>query len=205
MKLLKEYYSLAPNQDLLKELKEKNNRGEPMIVTGIIQRADAKNQNGRIYPKDILESETKRYIDEFVNKGFALGCLDHTDSPVIELRHVSHKINKVWWEGNDVLGEVQILDTPDGKIAKEMVLSGIPLGISSRAVGSVSKNESKGADVVEEDLQLICWDLVGVPSTQDAFLRLREGLEITNFDRSKILPKELRIKEALEELLKKAK
>ncbi len=205
MKLLKEYYALAPGQEILKELKDRNSRGEPMIVTGVIQRANAKNQNGRIYPRDILMKETERYIKEFVERNVALGELDHEDSPVIQLKNVSHKINKVWWENDDVIGEVQILETPAGKIAKEIVLSGVPLGISSRAVGSVSKNEAKAADVVEEDLQLICWDLVGIPSTQNAFLKLREGIEIKNFDPSKVLPKELRIKEALEELLKKTK
>lgn len=205
MKLLKEHYTLSSTQEVLKELKERNLRGEPMIVTGVVQRANSKNQNGRIYPRDILEKECARYVKEYVDKGVALGQLDHTDSPVIELKHVSHKMNKLWWDNDDLLAEVQILETPMGKIAKEMVLSGIPLGISSRAVGSVSKNEAKAADVVEDDLQLICWDLVGIPSTDNAFLKLREGLEITNFDPSKVLPKELRIKEALEELLKKTK
>lgn len=203
MKLLKEYYTLNQSQEVLKELKDRVSRGEPMIVTGVIQRANAKNQNGRIYPRSILEKECNRYMKEFVEKGVALGELDHCDEPVIQLKNVSHKINKIWWENDDLLGEVQILETPMGKIAKEIVLNGIPLGISSRAVGSVSKNEAKAADVVEDDLQLICWDLVGIPSTENAFLKLKEGKEIENFDPSKILPKELRIKEALEDILKK--
>lgn len=201
--LLKEYFQLTPNTEMLTELRDLHEKGEPLLVKGVIQRAEAKNQNGRIYPRNVLEKECQRYQDEFVKKGISLGELDHTDEPVIALKNVSHLIRKLWWEGDDVMGEVQLLNTPAGKIAQEIVINGIPLGISSRAIGSVSKNEDKGADVVQDDLQLICFDLVGTPSTDGAFLGLREGKEIKNFNPRKILPPEMRIKQVLSEILKK--
>ena len=199
--LLKEYYLLAPDKEMLTELRSLHEKGEPLLVKGVIQRAEAKNQNGRIYPKDVLEKECARYQSEFVDKGISLGELDHTDEPVIALKNVSHLIRKLWWEGDDVMGEVQLLNTPAGKIAQEIVVNGIPLGISSRAIGSVTKNEDKGADVVQDDLQLICFDLVGTPSTDGAFLGMHEAKEIKNFNRRKILPPTVRIKQVLSEIL----
>ena len=198
--LLKEYFQLTPTKEVISEAKEALQEGGPMIVKGVIQRADAKNQNGRIYPVKILKKEMDRYVSEYVNKGTALGELDHTEEPVIALQNVSHRIVEVTWDGNDVHGKVQLLNTPKGKIAQELVLSGVPLGISSRAIGSVSKNEDKdGADVVQDDLQMICFDLVGTPSTHGAFLG--ESRVITNFDKRKILPPEVRIKEVLSDIL----
>ena len=198
--LLQEYFQLAPSKEMLNEARASLEEGGPLIVKGVIQRADAKNQNGRIYPVEILKKEMDRYVSEYVNKGTALGELDHTEEPVIALKNVSHRITEVNWDGKDVLGKVEILNTPAGKIAKEIVLSGIPLGISSRAIGSVSKNEDKdGADVVGDDLQMICFDLVGTPSTHGAFLG--ESKIVRNFDPRKILPAELRIKNTLADIL----
>ena len=108
--LLKEYFQLKPDQQVLKELQELHEKGEPMMVKGVIQRAEAKNQNGRIYPRDVLESECSRYQKEFIDRGISLGELDHTDEPVIALKNVSHLIRKLWWEGDDVMGEVQLLN-----------------------------------------------------------------------------------------------
>jgi len=201
--LLKEYFQLAPNKEMLVELRGLHEKGEPLIVKGVIQRAESKNQNGRIYPKEILQKECQRYQKEYVDKGISLGELDHTDEPVIALKNVSHRITEMWWDEDDVMGKVELLDTPAGKIAQEIILKGIPLGISSRAIGSVTQNEAKSADVVGDDLQLICFDLVGTPSTDGAFLGMQEGLEIKNFNPRKVLPPELRIKQVLSEILKR--
>lgn len=170
--LLREYYEISTDQKILSELKSADKAGDPFVVTGVIQRANAKNQNGRIYPKAILEKECKRYHDDYVLKGIALGELDHEVDSVVHLKNASHRIKKLWWEGDEVKGEIQILDTPAGQIAKKIVLAGIPLGISSRAIGSVTKSEAQGADVVQEDLQLVCFDLVCIPSTHGAFLKM---------------------------------
>lgn len=197
--LLREYTTISIEPELLKEFA--GNPDKPVTVIGIIQRADSKNQNGRVYPYNIMKREVDRYLSEVVKKGVALGQLDHIDSPIIELKNVSHIIDDIWWggeENKDVYGKIRLLDTPSGKIAKEMVKNGIPLGVSSRAIGSVSKNESKGEDVVGEDLQMICWDLVGTPSTHNAYLALHE-----NFDPMKSLPTPARILATLKELLKK--
>jgi hypothetical protein len=197
--LLKEHSILTVTPELLKEYAE--NPEKPFTVVGVVQRADAKNQNGRIYPYTTLKKEVDRYLNEVVRPGHAIGQLDHIDSPVIELDKVSHLIEDLWWDGadgKDLYGKIRLLNTPKGQIAREIVKEGIPLGISSRAVGSVSQNEAKGADVVGEDLQLICWDLVGTPSTQHAYLKLHES-----YDPSKAYPKPVRIKSVLQELLKK--
>lgn len=201
--LLKEFTSIRLNEERIKQLQEDVNSGRPLVVTGVIQRADAKNQNGRIYPKNILKKECDRYLEEIVRNGMAIGELDHADDSVVHLQNASHIIDDLWWEDNDVLGKIKLLNTPAGNIAKTIVLSGIPLGISSRAVGSVSKNESTGADVVGEDLQIVAWDLVGVPSTHGAYLKMHEAKIIKNFDESKIYPPKFRVKQILSELLKK--
>jgi len=200
--LLKEFCQLTVQPEMLKEFA--NDPTKPVTVVGIIQRADAKNQNGRVYPYDILRKEIDRYMNEVVKKGVAMGQLDHIDSPVIELGNVSHIMEDVWWDGpdgKDVMGKIRLLDTPKGEIAKTIVKSGIPLGISSRAIGSISKNESQGADIVGEDLQLVCWDLVANPSTHNSYLKIHE-----NFDPYKQnIPRSVRISDALSELLKKDK
>lgn len=207
--LLKEYTQLKLTPDVLKEYA--NDPKKPFTVVGIIQRADAKNQNGRIYPFEILKKEADRYMNEAVKTKTAFGELDHRDSPILELKNASHIIDDMWWgddpepsvnetigSGKCLFGKIRLLDTPMGDIARKIVLAGSPLGISSRAVGSVSKNEAKGADMVGDDLQLVCWDLVGSPSTHGAFLKLHE-----NFNVSKALPREVKIIQTLNELLKK--
>lgn len=207
-KLLREVTQITITEDMVKEFQQMKAEGQPIIVTGVIQRADAKNQNGRIYPYSILKKECDRYLEEAVKKGLAMGELDHTDEPIIQLKNVSHVIDDVWWDGpdkKDVVGKIRLLPTPAGKIAESIVMSGIPLGISSRAVGSVSKNEAQGVDMVGEDLNIICWDLVGTPSTDNAFLRIHEAKEIKDFNPRKILPPKIRLEQALKELLGKEK
>ena len=141
------------------------------VVQGILQRAGAKNQNGRIYPRNILERECKRYQQEYINQHRALGELDHPESSVVNLNNVSHNVLKIWWKGDDLHGAVQVLDTPSGKILKELFRAGITLGISSRGLGSVKELRSEGTVEVQEDFELICWDFVSNPSTHGAFMR----------------------------------
>ena len=141
------------------------------VVQGVLQRAGAKNQNGRVYPKHILERECKRYQIEYIDQHRALGELDHPESSVVNLNNVSHNVLKIWWSGDDLKGAVQILDTPSGKILKELFKAGITLGISSRGLGSVKELRNEGVVEVQEDFELICWDFVSNPSTHGAFMQ----------------------------------
>ena len=141
------------------------------VVQGVLQRAGAKNQNGRVYPRRILERECQRYQVEYIDQHRALGELDHPESSVVNLNNVSHNVLKIWWNGDDLHGAVQILDTPSGKILKELFRAGITLGISSRGLGSVKELRNEGAVEVQEDFELICWDFVSNPSTHGAFMR----------------------------------
>jgi hypothetical protein len=138
------------------------------IVKGVLQRAGAENQNGRVYPREILEREIKKY-QELINERRALGELDHPDSSVINLKNVSHNIKEVHWEGNDVVGTVEILPTPSGNILKELLRADILLGISSRGMGS-TESIGEGKVKVGEDFELIGWDFVSNPSTHGAFM-----------------------------------
>ena len=141
------------------------------VVQGVLQRAGAKNQNGRVYPKNILMRECQRYQREYIDQHRALGELDHPESSVVNLNNVSHNVLKIWWNGDDLLGAVQILDTPSGNILKSLFKAGITLGISSRGMGSVKELRNEGVVEVQEDFELICWDFVSNPSTHGAFMR----------------------------------
>jgi hypothetical protein len=138
------------------------------IVKGVLQRAGAENQNGRVYPREILEREIKKY-QTLINERRALGELDHPDSSVINLKNVSHNVKEVHWEGNDVVGTVEILPTPSGNILKELLRADILLGISSRGMGS-TESIGGGKVRVGEDFELIGWDFVSNPSTHGAFM-----------------------------------
>ena len=138
------------------------------LVKGVLQRAGAENQNGRVYPKGILERELEKY-QTLIKERRALGELDHPDSSVINLKNVSHNIREVHWEGNDVVGTVEILPTPSGNILKELLRAGILLGISSRGMGSTKPMEGNKL-LVGEDFELIGWDFVSNPSTHGAFM-----------------------------------
>ena len=150
----------------------KNNNGK-LIVRGVLQRAEAKNQNGRVYPRDILHREAKKYTKEFINQRRAMGELDHPESSVVNLQNVSHNVKEMHWEGDNLLGTVEVLSTPSGNILKELFKSGIKLGISSRGMGSVETvNEDDGDQVtqVHPDFELIAFDFVSNPSTHGAFM-----------------------------------
>ena len=149
-----------------------NNNGR-LIVSGVLQRAEAKNQNGRIYPKNTLMREAKKYAETFINEKRALGELDHPDSSVVNLNNVSHNILGMDWRGNDLVGKVEVLGTPAGNILKELFKSGIRLGISSRGMGSVKEVMRENGDntlEVQPDFELIAFDFVSNPSTHGAFL-----------------------------------
>jgi hypothetical protein len=163
--LLIEYALFTPKSTVLTEGKGDRN----LMVEGVIQRADAKNQNGRVYPKSILEREVERYIDGPVAENRALGELDHPESMVINLKNVSHNIKKLWWNGDDLMGKVEVLPTPSGNILKELFLNKITVGISSRGMGSVQPL-GEGTVEVQDDFELLCWDFVSTPSTQGAFM-----------------------------------
>lgn len=163
--LLIEYALFTPKSTVLTEGKGDRN----LMVEGVIQRADAKNQNGRVYPKTILEREVERYIDGPVSENRALGELDHPESMVINLKNVSHNIKKLWWNGDDLMGKVEVLPTPSGNILKELFLNKITVGISSRGMGSVQPL-GEGTVEVQDDFELLCWDFVSTPSTQGAFM-----------------------------------
>lgn len=149
-----------------------------LVVTGVLQRANAKNQNQRIYPRAILEREVNNYLNKEVAEKRAYGELDHPESSVVNLKNVSHVVRECWWEGDDLMGKVEILNTPSGNILKELIQADLTVGISSRGMGSVTKiNED--TDQVEDDFQLVCWDFVSNPSTHGAFLTVTESIDNT--------------------------
>ena len=144
--------------------------GGKLIVRGVLQRAEAKNQNGRIYPREILVREAKKYTKEFIKQRRAMGELDHPESSVVNLSNVSHNIKEMNWEGNNLLGTVEVLSTPSGNILKELFKSGIKLGISSRGMGSVETIKEDDVQQVGNDFELIAFDFVSTPSTHGAFI-----------------------------------
>ena len=165
---------VTPFKSLLKESKERPGVYE---VEGVMQRAVAKNQNGRTYSKAILERESKKYIQEFVQNGNAFGELDHPESPIVSLKNASHIVKELWWKGNDLMGRVELLNTPAGNIVKEIIKAGHTIGISSRGTGSVNQT-NEGTLEVQADFELVCWDFVSNPSTHGAFMNpitLQEG------------------------------
>lgn len=154
-----------------------SNNGGKLIVSGVMQRGDAFNQNQRKYPIGILQREAKKYKNTFVSERRALGELDHPESSVVNLANVSHNVIDLWWDGNDLMGKIEILPTPSGNIAKELLRAGIRLGISSRGMGSV-RNLGEGKVEVLDDFEIVCWDLVSNPSTQGAFMNnLNESVQ----------------------------
>ena len=158
-------------------LKESKDRPGVFEVEGVMQRAKAENQNGRVYSKDILVREAKKYVNEFVDRGNAFGELDHPESPVVSLKNASHIVKELYWKGDDLIGRVELLNTPAGNIVKEIIKAGHTIGISSRGTGSVQQT-NEGHLEVQDDFDLVCWDFVSNPSTHGAFMNpvaLQEG------------------------------
>ena len=178
--LLVDYIPFEISSEQINESMKENNG--KLVVKGVLQRANAKNQNGRVYPMEILQREAKNYNDGFIKQKRALGELDHPDSSVVNLQNVSHNITEMHWEGDNLLGTCEILTTPSGNILRELFKNGIKLGISSRGMGSVETVNEEGDQVVkvQPDFELIAFDFVSNPSTQGAFLypqgRANEGV-----------------------------
>ena len=176
-------FELSPQQ-IQESLKENNGK---LVVKGVLQRADAKNQNGRIYPREVLVRESKKYSENFIKQSRALGELDHPDSSVVNLQNVSHNVTEMHFEGDSLLGTVEILTTPSGNILRELFKNGIKLGISSRGMGSVEQVSEADGDVMKvgKDFELIAFDFVSNPSTHGAFMHpLSEGVDKTQQSRT---------------------
>jgi len=169
--LLREYFELCPEGrcpvDRLTESEKRNISNGSVYLVGICQKSGTKNGNGRIYRKETLQREVENY-QKAIQERRALGELDHPDDSVVNLKNCSHLMTKMWWDGESVMGKIEVLDTPSGKILKELVKAGVKLGISSRGLGSV--NQKNGETIVEDDFQLICFDMVSEPSTPGAYL-----------------------------------
>lgn len=148
-----------------------------LIVSGIIQRADSENQNKRIYPKALLEREVSKYL-QLIRERRSLGELDHPmDRSVINLANASHLLTDLQWRGNDLIGTIEVLTTPSGNILRELFKCGVSVGISSRGVGS-TKEIGEGRQMIDDDFDLLGWDMVSNPSTQGSFVRpLHEGVQ----------------------------
>lgn len=152
------------------------------IVEGLMQVAGDLNGNGRVYPKSILEREILKFKDTFIKGKNAYGELDHPESPIVSLKNASHVITDLWWEGDNVMGRVEVLDTPFGNIVKSILKAGYAIGISSRGTGSVREmNDGSGRVIVNDDFDLVTWDFVSNPSVPGAFMspisgNLNEGL-----------------------------
>jgi hypothetical protein len=168
-----------------------------VMMKGILQKADTLNQNGRIYPAQLLEREVRNY-QKFIIENRALGELDHPDSSVVNLKNVSHIIREAYMENGVVYGTAEVLDTPSGKILQSLIESGVKLGISSRGVGSTRKQGDY--HIVQDDFQLICWDYVSEPSTPGAFM-IPEGKRIAEAELRKIFNKSDRIDRVLNDIL----
>jgi hypothetical protein len=173
--LLREWIAIETSSDLIRESKEKN--GGKVMLSGVIQKANQLNQNKRIYPREILEREVENY-KKAVREGRAVGECDHPESSSVSLKNVSHCIREIWWDGDNVMGKVEVLtNLPAGKILEGLLGHGIKLGISSRGVGSTEKT-NEGTDMVQDDYQIIAWDMVSEPSTPGAYLSEGKKIEV---------------------------
>ncbi len=195
MKLLREYYELCEGgvcQDLLTEEEKRRVRDEGVIfLSGLMQEAGVLNGNGRVYEESTLLREIQNY-KKVVSERRALGELDHPDDSVINLKNASHLVVDIWNEGKKVYGKIEVLNTPSGRILKDLVQAGVKLGISSRGLGSLKKSGNK--NIVQDDFQLICFDMVSEPSTPNAFM-------VKEAKTARGLTKESKIKMALNEVL----
>jgi hypothetical protein len=181
--LLQEYFELCPEGrcplHVLSESEKKNVMEGAVYLVGICQKAGTKNGNGRVYRKETLQREVENY-QKAIRERRSLGELDHPDDSVINLKNASHLVTKMWWEGDSVMGKIEVLETPSGKILKELVKAGCKLGISSRGLGST--NEKNGITEVQDDFQLICFDMVSEPSTPNAYLSRSTSPSMVNID-----------------------
>lgn len=140
------------------------------LVEGILATCEVKNGNGRYYSRDLWEREINKYIEN-VKANRALGELDHPDSSIINLKNVSHNIKKIWWDGDHVMGAIELLPTPSGNILKALFENRIPVGVSSRGMGSLK--QMGDLMEVQDDFELLCWDFVSTPSNPGSYMKER--------------------------------
>ena len=195
MKLLTEYNIFEYTPEMIKESIAENNG--KVVMKGILQKANTLNQNGRVYPLPILRREIMNY-QKFIREGRSLGELDHPDSSVVELKNVSHIVRDAQMDGDAVVGTVEILNTPSGKILQSLIESGVTLGISSRGVGTTKRQGD--TQIVQDDFQLICWDFVSEPSAPGAFM-MSEGRDLSVDEIKNIFTKTDRIDRILNDIL----
>ena len=180
--LLVETHVFKPRRTQLSE--SKSGRGLP-LVEGILATAEVKNGNGRYYSKELWQREIDKYMP-LVKENRAMGELDHPESSVINLKNVSHNISDMWWDGDNVMGKIEILPTPSGNILKALIENGITVGVSSRGMGSL-KQVGETMEV-QDDFELLCWDFVSTPSNPDSFMHLvKESKEYKAQDKYKLV------------------
>ena len=169
------------NSQVIKESYGQLDHSKPFVFYATLQKYGVPNRNGRVYPEKILKREAERYKD-MINKGMSISELNHPESSLIDLDRVAHIITEVWWEGNVLMGKIKLLTTPGfhergivsskGDVAANMMRQGVTMGVSSRGVGSLVKKGEQNE--VQEDFELICFDLVSSPSTPGAYLYLNK-------------------------------
>jgi hypothetical protein len=206
--LLQEYFELCPDgkcaMDVLTEAERRRVVDDGAIyLVGVIQKSGTRNGNGRVYRKETLEREMKNY-QKPINERRSLGELDHPDDSVINLKNASHLVVKTWWQGESVMGKIEVLDTPSGRILKDLIKANVKLGISSRGLGTVK--EVAGQTMVEDDFQLICFDIVSEPSTPGAYIKpdTNIGSEINLYlnEEKGIITKEQRVSSLIDDILR---
>ena len=177
-KLLIETHAIKISPSQLTE--NVNKESGNLLVEGILATAEVKNGNGRYYSKALWDREMDKY-NELVEQRRSMGELDHPESTVVNLKNVSHLISEYWWDGNNVMGKIEILPTPSGNILKELIKSGVTVGVSSRGMGSL---EDKGGVMeVQDDFELLCWDFVSTPSNPGSYMTtLNEGKNVVTYD-----------------------
>ncbi len=199
MKLIREYYELCPggicSDYLTEDEKRMVTQENKVFLAGLIQQAGIENGNGRVYPRDSLMKEIQAY-KQLCKERRALGELDHPDDSVINLKNVSHLMVDVWTQGDKVFGKAEVLDTPSGRILKDLINAGVKLGISSRGLGTLE--EKNGKKMVKDDFQLICFDIVSEPSTPNAFM-------VKEVKNRKLSENKDRLNSALDNILYKVK
>ena len=178
-KLLIETHTVKLSSSVLTESVNKENGN--LLVEGILATAEVKNGNGRYYSRELWEREMDRY-SQIVKERRAMGELDHPESQVINLKNVSHLISEYWWDGDNVMGKIEVLPTPSGNILKELIKAGVTVGVSSRGMGSLEENR-EGVMEVQDDFELLCWDFVSTPSNPVSYMTtLNEGKNIVTYD-----------------------
>jgi len=180
--LLIETHTFKANPVQLTENVNKENGN--LLVEGILATAEVKNGNGRYYAKELWQREMDKY-NELIKQRRSMGELDHPESSVINLQNVSHLISEYWWDGDNVIGKIEILPTPSGNILKELIKAGVTVGVSSRGMGSLEQNGN--VMEVQDDFELLCWDFVSTPSNPGSFMHvIKEGKQTLHYDYTKV-------------------